>query len=444
MKQLPGFKSPFAFAAFGKKFNNDPYAAMDELHQTYGEVVAVSAGLGPRLVFLFGRAGNQFIISERKDSFEFREAYKSLIPVDGETALVVSDGPAHARRRRLVQPAFRPHPIDGYIPMFAQEADRVIDSLPDGGMVDAHLRFRSGIRRSVVRALFGDHLYAQADEIGETLEPALAFVNLPPQQQIKMNVVGSRYYAAVKSRRDTDRIIDAEIRRRRAAGTVGTNDVLGMLLNSGDDEVGLSDPEIRDQVVSLIAAGYDTTSAAMAWMLYELMINPGVWDRALGEVNIVLGRRELTVPDLAKLSYCDGIVQEALRLHPPVAAARHAANKVEFKGYTIPKGSTVLYSAYITQRDPELWSDPNTFKPERWDKTLPSYKEPQPGSFVTFGGGQRRCIGFGFATLELKVYLVQVLRRLRLEPAFSGEIRPMGIATVKPRGGIPVRVTKLP
>ena len=442
----PGIKSPLKFARFGIRLGKDPYGALEDLHDRYGDIASVSAGRGQQFVFMFGRDANSFILSQHKELFRFRESYQSLVPVDGETALVVSDGEDHARRRRLVQPAFRPHSLDGYLTQMTEEVNRVITRLPRGAVVDLYEQFRSAVRRTVIRSLFGEHLSERADEIGDTLEPALEFVNLPPQKQLKIKVVGSRYHSALKARALTDLIIDAEVTRRNAMDPPQRpdNDVLAMLLAPGEDGMTLTQQELRDQIVSPIAAGYDTTSGALGWAIHELVTSNVVWKRSRDEIREVVGDRQLKQDDIARLVYLDGIVNETLRLHPPgVIAPRYAVADFEFAGKHVPKGSLVFYSAYITQRDPELWTDPDAFLPQRWDPLAPDFRPVVPYSFVTFGGGSRRCIGFGYAILELKAFLVEIIRRLTVRPDYDGTRTAEGIATVRPAGGIPVQILRV-
>jgi cytochrome P450 len=221
-----------------------------------------------------------------------------------------------------------------------------------------------------------------------------------------------------------------EIAVRQAEGTGGddSTDVLGMLLDSG-----LSDVELRDQVVSLIAAGYDTTSAAIGWVVHAVLTTPGVWDRAKAEVEGLPERP--TADEVNRLPYLDGVVSETLRLWPPgFVSGRYAVDAFDFGGHRIPGDRIVIYSAYLTHRLPELWPDPHAFDPDRWKA------DPVPYSFVPFGGGYRRCIGFAFATLEIKAILLQLLRRTTLAAVSPATPAPAGISSMYPKGGVPVRI----
>jgi len=417
------------------------------LHARYGPVAAF--GFWPfRYVVLFGPEANQFVLSDAPERFRWREAMASLVPVDGETALVVSDGDDHRRRRRLVQPAFGTRRIQGYLPLMVEEIDREIDTWLPGTELDAFVALRRAVRRVAVRSLFGDSLRDRADDLGDALAAAIDFVNLPVSLQVKVDLPWTRWHRAKAARDRADAIVNAEIaRRRNDPDPSDSGDVLDMLLAARDvegdtavDDPSLSDPslsdtEIRDQVVSLVAAGYDTTSAAAAWAVHELLVNPGEWDRAAAEVAAVVGDADLTVEHLFSMAHLDAVVNETLRLWPPgFVSARMAAEAFEFAGHRIPAGAMVLFSPYVTHRMPELWPDPDRFVPDRWRAG-----EPEPYTFVPFGGGYRRCIGFAFATQELKALLAQLLRRVTLE-RLPGPVTPVGTASLHPREGVRVRV----
>ena len=415
----------------------NPTKMVEDLHARYGPVAQF--GYRPfKFVVVFGAEANKLILADRADAFTWREAFAMLEPVDGPTALVLSDGEVHKRRRRLVQPAFHTKRINGYLDLMVEEVDRSLATWTAGRQLLAYDELRRSVRRIVVRALFGDDLRERADEIGDVLEPALEFVDRTLlQQQLKIDLPWTAWHRCKTARARTDGIVDAELARRRATDNPGAgDDILAMLLSTVDEDgsPGLTDEEIRDQVVSLIAAGYHTTSGAMGWALRALLHEPGVWDKARAEVDEVVGTGALTVDALQSMRYLDGVVHESLRLWPPgFVTGRGCHDNVEFAGHTIKAGSMVLYSPWVTQRMRELWPDPMAFRPERWES------DPLPYSFVPFGGGYRRCIGFAFAILELKATLARLLQRVELE-LLSADASAAGTSGLRPKSGVPVRV----
>lgn len=446
MSRLPGPRSPLALARLGRLALTDLPAAVLALRDRYGEVV--DFGFGPtRFVYLFGRDANELLLSTEAGRVRWGEAFEPLRFVDGDTAIVLSDGEEHRRRRRLVQPAFSKRRIDSYLPIIIEEADRTIDGFSPGDEVDLHAAWRDTIRRIVVRTLFGDGLAARSDDLGRHLLTAVAWVNRNPLARFEHDWPGLPYRKALRAREAADRIVYEEIDRRRrhiAEGGEPGDDALGALLTAGDgDDDPLTDAEVRDQIVSLVAAGFDTTSGALGWASAAVLTEPGVRDALVDELEGRLGDDRISVESIPDLAYLDGVVAETLRRWAPgPVAPRHVVEPLTYRGHTVEAGRNVLYSAHATHHDPDLWPDPFAFRPERWNPDDPSAPDPpeDPYAFVPFGGGARRCLGFALATLEMKVVLSRFFRRVECVPEFT-ERRSTGIATLSPRGGVPVAIS---
>ena len=218
-----------------------------------------------RMVLVFGAEANEHVISKAADCFEWGEAMQALVAVDGPTALVVSDGDDHRRRRRLVQPAFSIKRVDAHLGLVVTEVDRALAAWQPGASLDAAASLREAVRRIVVRALFGEELGAEADRFGELLEPGLQYVQKMPQQRFEHDLRVNPYARVQRSNRAADELVLAEVARRRAAGIDedAHPDTLTALLAGVDGET-LTDAELLDQVRSLMAAGFDTTSGAAA------------------------------------------------------------------------------------------------------------------------------------------------------------------------------------
>lgn len=417
-----------------------PGEALLALYRHRGPVVG--AGLGRHgYVYLLGAEANKFVFAN-SDAFSWWEAFQVLVPVDGPTALIVSDGADHRRRRSLVQPAMHHRQIRAYVSTMAANADAVIDTWRPGQRLDIYAQFRSAVRRSAIESLFGARLAGHAEYLGEHLEPLIDLTDRLPQTvafQQRFRTPGWRRAMAARDR--VDALIYAEIAGVRSHG--GADDQMLALLTEGRSEQGetLNDNEVRDQVVSLIAAGYATTSAAMAWAIYALLTVPGAWDTAAAEVRATLGDRTPDATDIKALTYLNGVVHETLRLYSPaVISARYVTRDLQFAGHRIRAGRTLVFSPYVTHRLPESWADPLRFLPERWDPGSPHYQKAAPHEFLPFGGGTHRCIGSVFATTELTVMLARLLARVSLRlPA--QRIRATGYAALRPRGGLTVDVT---
>jgi hypothetical protein len=392
-----------------------------------------------RAILVTGVEANEHVLSTHARCFEWGEAMQGLVAVDGPTALVVSDGDDHRRRRRLVQPAFSIKRVDAHLGLVVTEVDRALASWRPGTKLDAADALFHAIGRIVVRALFGEELGAEADRFGELLEPGLRYVQKLPQLRFERDLKVTPYARVQRSNRAADAIVLAEVARRRAAGIDADAhpDTLTALL-AGVDGESLTDEELVDQVRSLMAAGFHTTWGAASWLVVELGRNPEALAAVRAEVDAVLGGRAPTIDDLRALPLSLGAVQEVLRMWPPgPAAPRMSVEPSELHGVEIPAGRLVLYSAYVTGRLPDVWPEPERFDPGRW---APGAPEPHPYAFVPFGGGYRRCIGFALATLELQVIAIRLAQQVdwRLE---RPDPKPTGTATLSPKGGVPIEVT---
>jgi cytochrome P450 len=434
VSRLPGPRTPFGQLRDGLRLARNPHDLL-WLYERYGPVSAL--GYGPlRFVYLLGPDANELILASGHEQFEWREAFKGLIPVDGDTALVVTDGPDHARRRRLVQPAFGIRRIEGYLPVIADEAASCIGRIAAGEEVDLHEEMKTTVRRIAIRTLFGDALGARSEHFGEQLQVAIDFANLPPYRQLHRDLPFTRYRRAKRATQALDEVIYAEIDRRRTSPG-DEADLLTALLAAADEADGLSDVEIRDQVVSLIAAGYETTSAHATWTIYALLRHPEVLAKVRAEL-AALGDGPITHDGLASLRYLDATLDESLRLYGPAPiSARYARNGFTFAGHTVRPKSLVVYSTYVTHRLPEFWDDPMAFRPERWLDGA----RPPAHVFAPFGGGYRRCIGFAMATLEVKVLMAELFRSVDLT-LITQEPRPAGLASMYPKDGLRARAAR--
>ncbi|MFD0900976.1 cytochrome P450 [Actinomadura sediminis] len=412
------------------------YDALITLYERHGPVFRLGTGRAG-YVYLLGPDANRFVFGNQH-LFRNREAFESLVPVNGETSLIVSDGEDHRRRRALVRPALHHRQIDRYVRTMAENADRVLDGWADGERVDVYAEFRAAIRRSTIEALFGRRLAADARLVGDGLQPMLEMIDRMPQAlRAHRRLRTPAWRRAMAARRVADARVFAEIDRLRRGAADEDDHVLATLVHGRNEEgSGLGDVEVRDQAINLIAAGYDTTSAAMAWAVHALMTEDGVWERAAAEV---AAAGPPTAEALRRMPYLDGVVHETLRLRPPgPVSARKVAADFEFAGHRVRAGSMVIYSPYVTHRLPEVWPEPLAFRPERWTDG----PRPGPHEFVPFGGGPHRCIGSAMATTELTVMLARLLARATLRPD-RRDPRPTGLTAMRPRGGLPATVTSL-
>jgi len=416
-----------------------PGEALLELYQARGPVINAGIG-GFGYTFVLGPEANKFVFANA-DAFSWAETFEMLAPTDGPNALIVSDGAGHRRRRSAVAPALHHHKIGDYVHAMVANVDAVIDTWRQGQRVDIYPVFRSAIRRSIAECLYGSRMAAHAEFLGEQLKPLLALTHAPPQVlRLQQRLATPAWRRARAARRRVDDIVYAEIADARRNPRPDDHLLTALIELRPDDGEALSDNEIRDLVVSLIADGYETTSGAMAWAVYALLTVPGAWETAASEVRSVLGGRAPTAADVKALTYLNGVVHETLRLYTPgVISARKVKRDLTFEGRRIRAGRMLLFSPYVTHRIPDLWPQPKEFRPQRWDPDSPEYRRPAPHEFIPFSGGAHRCIGSVLATTEMTVMLARLVARTTVTlPA--QRIRARNFAALRPMPGLTVEV----
>src|SRR6201993_756895 len=312
----------------------------------------INSGIGRHgYTYLLGAEANKFVFANA-DAFSWRQAFENLALVDGPTALIVSDGDDHRRRRSVVAPGLRHRQIQDYVQTMVSNIDTVIDGWQPGQRLDIYQQCRSAVRRSTAQSLFGQRIAMHSDFLGLQLQPLLNLTHqLPQAMALQQRVNAPAWRRAMAARSRLNDFVDAQIAGARAAPRPDDH-MMTMLINGrGEEGYALSDDEIRDSVISLITAGYETTSGALAWAIYTLVSLPGAWDTAAGEVHRVLGGRAPTAGDLDALTYLNGVVHETLRLYPPgVISARKVMRGLSFDGHRVRAGRLLIFSPYVTHR----------------------------------------------------------------------------------------------
>ncbi|OLF16378.1 hypothetical protein BU204_17065 [Actinophytocola xanthii] len=401
-----------------------PHQALLNLPQRFGTVSTLGAGR-MRYVFLLGPQANDFVLSN-SELFSWGKSFEALMVVNGGTALLLSDGEQHRRRRQVLVPKFAHGEVTGYTDQMRAAADSVIDEWRPGQRLDMSVEIRKMVRRGTIATLFGPRLTADEAWLGALIDRALVVVDRPQPVQSLQRLGMPSWRRAVSARREVAERVVAEVAHRRGCPEEA-GDVLSLLLARSD----LTETEIIDQVISVTAASYVTSSAAMSWVANALLADREVWRRSAD-----------SVPG-SGWRYLDGVVSESLRMHPPVALLpRVVVKPFTYQGLRIPPGNRVLISPYVTHRTAELWPDPHRFDPHRWDPEGPAYRKPGRHEYLPFGGGPHRCLGAGFAVAELTVIVEQLLRRTTLT-LDAVDARPVGLADMRPRSGPHATVTAL-
>ncbi|WP_018638340.1 cytochrome P450 [Parafrankia elaeagni] len=360
--------------------------------------------------------------------------------------LLTSSGQAHLRQRRLLQPLFHRERIAGYCEQFATLAAATAATWQDGQRLDIHTEMTELTLAIVARTLFDVDL---DDQVVDVVRAALAEAMAGPAvRQAGLPGLGELArlpLPAVRRRRATrealDRTVYELIAARRATGEVGT-DLLSLLLAARDADTGepMSDTQIRDEAVTLLLAGHETTANALTWTFHLLGEAPEVAAKLHAELDGVLGDRLPTFADLSRLTYTDAVLQEAMRLYPPVwAMVRHLVEDRVVAGYQLPAGSTLLFSQWVIHRDECWWPEPERFDPARWLEPAGGAASSRPRfAYFPFGAGTRQCIGNTFAVAEGVLALATIARDWTLTPAADVPVQLEPSVTLRPRGGVPM------
>jgi cytochrome P450 len=356
--------------------------------------------------------------------------------------MIVSDGDEWRRRRMAAQPGFARRRLDTWIPLIVSETDTIIDeSMRSDDTFDLYPYGRSLVRRIVIRVLFGDSFRARADEFGELMEPAMAYAVQPGLRQLPHRLPYTRRARAREALRAADRVIYEEIDRRTREPRPDAPDVLDALIEEGS----LSRSEIRDQTNTLIGAGYDTTSSAIAWTVLRAAGTPGVWDQLRAEADAVFGTGPAEACDastLRNLRFADAVVRESLRLHPPgVFSPRQVERELMLGPVRVKKGAMIMWSPYISGRLPDVWDAPLEFRPDRFVDPDAAQQAAIDAGWMPFGKGPRACIGFALAQMELTLVIARLAQRLDVTLARPGVPKPVGMVVNRPEGGVPIRAS---
>ncbi len=354
--------------------------------------------------------------------------------------LLASEGNFWLRQRRLMQPAFHRQRIAAYRQVMGEEARRLLSTWREGETRDIAADMMTLTLGIVVRCLFGLEMN---DGATAAVGPALARVLdhfskmqtlvvpgwVPTPENLSYRAALRRLYATV----------DGIVRRRREAGG-DTGDLLSMLLHVQDEDGSrMSDQQVRDEALTLMLAGHETTAITLTFCWDLLSRHPEAETELHQELASVLGGREPTVEDLPALPFTEGVVKEALRLYPPAwSLSREAVEEDELGGWRIPAGAMVWVNPWTVHRDPRFYEEPLAFRPRRWADGLE--RRLHRFAWFPFGGGPRLCIGQSFAMMEARVALATLAQRFRLRRVSEGEVELLPSITLRPRHGMPMRL----
>ncbi len=419
---------PFPPGEFGfslartRRYAADPLNSLLEYYERFGPIFTLKL-FHHNVVVLLGPEANHHLLVTNAKNFLWREGhFRDLIPLMGD-GLLTTDGAFHREQRGIMVPAFHKHRIRESLGVIQEEVDRAAEVFVPGAVVDLYDWTRHVALRIAMRALFGldpDAATAGGLDAAAEFESALSYYGVDFMLQLAR---GPRtpYTRMKQSRARLDQLIYGEIDRRRRSGERGP-DILSMLLDATDEDGdALEDRYIRDEVMTLMFAGHDTTTSTTSFLFYELARNPEVLEDPRISIEMIL--------------------DETLRMYPAAhIGPRRAVEPFELLGHTVPGGIHVHYCSWASHRLPDVWEDPHRFDPLRF--TEERRAQLRKGQYVPFGGGSRTCLGMRFGQAEIGIIARTILERHRLEllPGYELDIRHM--PTISPRGGLPVTVRR--
>jgi cytochrome P450 len=423
-----------------RRMRSDTLGFLADCSKRYGPVVRFPIP-GQDVYFVNHPDGARRVLQGNHRAYGRRTIqYDTLALLTGQ-GLLTNDGPSWLSRRRMAQPAFGPSRLamlDGFV---SDALGRQLEPwlrVPEGTVVDVDEAMMRVALDVVGRALFSADFGGQADDLIAAVVRALDLVVERSRSLVRLpSFVPTASNLRMRAARGTvDAAVASILAQRRGLAHV-TDDLLASYLSPRDGADALSDVEIRDEVVTLLVAGHETVASSMTWTMKLLGDHPQARERLQAEVDTVLGQRPPTHEDIPRLPYTGHVVAESLRLYPPAwLISRRAVEDDVVCGFAVPAGSLIILSAYVTQRDPQWWPEADRFDPDRW------IGQSRRDAYFPFGAGPNLCIGRDFALTEQVLMLAAMTQRFTLEPLSEQPVRALPLVTIRPEGGLPMRLTK--
>ena len=435
----PGFERNILWFAFRKFRPANPIFLFQHLAETYGDIAHYKLG-HHHIVFLNHPEYIREVLVVQNDNFiKERTVQRSkMLLGDG---MITSEGAAHRAQRQVAQPAFHRQRIGEYGRVMVEETVRIRDSWRAGEQKDVAIDMMHLTLNIVARTLFATDLRSEVYELAAAINRIMGLYNflvMLPAAEWLVHLRPPGLAAFVRARKRIDavvyRMIDAHQR-----GGLDRGSLLDLMLagSPGNDEA--SRQSLRDQVITIFLAGYETVANALSWTWYLLSQNPDAEFKLHAEVDHVLAGRLPTVEDVPRLRYTENVMAESLRLYPPAwAMGRYARNDFSLGDYFLPARTTVLISQFVTHRDPRFFPDPLRFDPDRFsaENKLGRTKF----TYFPFGAGLRQCIGESFAWMEGSLILATLAQKYKLRLVPGHRVEPQPLITLRPKFGMQMRI----
>ena len=409
----------------------------------YGDVVRID--MGPRRMFLVSHPDLvKYVLQDNNKNYV--KGYEMVKPLMGE-GLVTSDGDIWRRQRRLIQPLFNRPNMANLLPIMAETTQEAIDGWKMRAAAGVPLDLASEMmlltQAIILRTMFSADMGSRSREISTYFASTLEYMNnllmSPSPIFNKLPTPANRRYQTALEQLDA--VVYQFITDRRAKGSHDRRDLLAVLMEARDVDTGegMSDQQVRDELITIFLAGHETTATLLSWTWLLLGRNPEAAARVQSEIDTVLGGRVPTAEDIPQLVYTRQVLDESLRLYPPAwMFARRSVGEDEIGGCHLEAGSMIMLSPYVTQRLPDFWDQPEKFDPERFTPAAVSARSRY--AYFPFGGGPRLCIGMPFTLQEAPLLLAMIMQNFQVELVAGQEIKPTPLATLRPKPAIWARL----
>lgn len=414
-----------------------PFSYLRHMHDTYGDIVALDRH-DPSYLLAFGPEYN-FRMLSNPDLFQVMDDNGRLVKIPRGTALARltfnnltrMNGEHHRQQRRLMMPAFHKKQIVAYYNDMVSLTQQMLERWQPGNEINLLAEMQRLTQEVAVKTLFGLNDQAELQRLSGLLQRLFKVMTIGAL--IPIDLPGLPYRQAVNLSERFDAAIRAIIERKRSQPEA--TDVMASLVHVYDEDGGkLSDDELIGHAFTLYVAGHETTANALTWTMYLLGQHPQCYNDLLDELDAKLHGEAPAIEQLSQLPLLEGVVKEGLRLMPPaLIGLREASEECELGGFPIAKGTNIVYSQFITHRLPELYAEPDRFKPERW-LTL----DRSPYEFLPFSAGHHMCIAASFAMQELKIVVAMMAQRYRL--ALLPNAKLDTDLTMRAKHGMPMRI----
>jgi cytochrome P450 len=419
----------------------DPLGFFAETARRYGDLVSLDLAGWQTLLVSDLPAIEKILVDDHRNYVKHRFFWRHVTAVFGK-GLLTSEGESWQRQRRLAAPAFAGRQLLAYDSAMVALTRQMLDGWKDGEVIDIHPEMMGLTLRIAAKTLFDSEVerdirdmdHAMNDLIVEVASRYKRPIFVPDAIPLPGHL---RYRRAIRT---VERVVSSMIAERRASGLENRNDFLSRLM-AARDEAGrpMSDTLLRDEAITLLLAGHETTALALSWTWFLLGQHPDAQSRMATEIAEVLGDRPASADDLPTLKFTESVVTEAMRLYPPAwAIGRESTQPFELGGYSFPAGTTIFIIPWVLHRDSRYFEEPEAFRPERWMGSLA--RELPRFAYMPFGGGPRICIGQRFAMIEAVLVLTTMAQRFSMEWQPDRKITPFPSITLRPNGGVWLKI----